>query len=64
MIIVMPYGNVRPKPMPDFISDVINDVIPFVEKQLSVLTDSKNRAIAGFSVRRRTNTQYWFDKYR
>ena len=50
MIIVMPYGNVRPKPMPDFTPDVINDVIPFVENNYPVLTDSKNRAIAGFSV--------------
>lgn len=50
MIIVMPYGNVRPKPMPDFTPDVINDVIPFIEANYPVLTDSKNRAIAGFSV--------------
>ena len=50
MIIVMPYGNVRPKAMPDFTPDVINDVIPFVETNYPVLTDSKNRAIAGFSV--------------
>ncbi len=50
MIIVMPYGNVRPKPMPDFTPDVINDVIPFVEANYPVLTDSKNRAVAGFSV--------------
>ncbi len=50
MIIVMPYGNVRPKAMPDFTPDVINDVIPFVENNYPVLTDSKNRAIAGFSV--------------
>ena len=50
MIIVMPYGNVRPKAMPDFTPDVINDVIPFVEANYPVLTDSKNRAIAGFSV--------------
>lgn len=50
MIIVMPYGNVRPKPMPDFTKDVINDIIPFIEANYPVLTDSKNRAIAGFSV--------------
>ncbi|MET3127719.1 enterochelin esterase family protein [Arcicella rosea] len=50
MIIVMPYGNVRPAPMPDFTKDVINDIIPYVEKNYSVLTDSKNRAVAGFSV--------------
>lgn len=50
MIIVMPYGNVRPSPMPDFTKDVINDVIPFIESNYPVLTDSKNRAVAGFSV--------------
>ena len=50
MIIVMPYGNVRPKPMPDFTKDMINDIIPFIEANYPVLTDSKNRAVAGFSV--------------
>ena len=50
MIIVMPYGNVRPKPMPDFTKDVINDIIPFIESNFPVYTDSKNRAVAGFSV--------------
>ena len=50
MIIVMPYANVRPKPMPDFTKDMMNDIIPFVESNYPVLTDSKHRAIAGFSV--------------
>jgi enterochelin esterase family protein len=50
MIIVMPYGNVRPAPMPDFTKDVINDIIPFIEASYPVLKDSKSRAIAGFSV--------------
>lgn len=50
LIIVMPYGNVRPAPMPDFTKDVINDIIPFVEANYPVLADSKHRAIAGFSV--------------
>ena len=50
MIIVMPYGNVRPKPMADFTSDVINDIIPFIEANYPVVTNSKGRAIAGFSV--------------
>src|SRR6187551_1799384 len=50
MIIVMPYGNVRPKPMPDFTKDMINDIIPFIEANYPVLTDSRNRAVAGFSV--------------
>jgi len=50
MIIVMPYGNVRPKPMADFTKDVINDIIPFIESNYPVLMDNKNRAVAGFSV--------------
>jgi enterochelin esterase-like enzyme len=50
MIIVMPYGNVRPKPMPDFTKEVMNDIIPFIEKNYAVYTDSKHRAVAGFSV--------------
>ncbi len=50
MIIVMPYGNVRPKPMPDFTKDVVNDLIPFIESNYPVFNDSKNRAVAGFSV--------------
>ena len=50
MIIVMPYANVRPKPMPDFTKDVMNDIIPFIEANYPVLTDSKHRAVAGFSV--------------
>lgn len=50
MIIVMPYGNVRPSPMQDFTQDVLKDIIPFVEANYAVLTDSRHRAIAGFSV--------------
>jgi len=50
MIIVMPYGNVRPAPMPDFTKDVMNDIIPFIEANYPVITDSRHRAIAGFSV--------------
>jgi enterochelin esterase-like enzyme len=50
IIIVMPYGNVRPKPMPDFTKDVMNDIIPFIEANYPVYTDSKHRAVAGFSV--------------
>jgi enterochelin esterase family protein len=51
MIIVMPYGNVRPSTVPDgFTRDVMNDIIPFIEENYPVLTDSKNRAVAGFSV--------------
>lgn len=50
MIIVMPYGNVRPKPMADFTNDVINDIIPFIEANYPVYREGKYRAIAGFSV--------------
>jgi enterochelin esterase-like enzyme len=50
MIIVMPYGNVRPGPMADFTKDVINDIIPFIEANYPVIKESNGRAIAGFSV--------------
>ncbi|MPR35994.1 esterase [Salmonirosea aquatica] len=50
MLIVMPYGNVRPAPMADFTKDVVNDIIPFVEANYPVIKDSKGRAVAGFSV--------------
>jgi len=50
MIIVMPYGNVRPRPMADFTQDMIKDIIPFVEANYPVITESKGRAVAGFSV--------------
>jgi enterochelin esterase family protein len=37
--------------VPDgFTRDVMNDIIPFIEENYPVLTDSKNRAVAGFSV--------------
>ena len=50
MIIVMPYGNVRPKPMADFTRDVVGDIIPFIEAKYPVIRESKGRAVAGFSV--------------
>lgn len=50
MIIVMPYANVMPGPADGFTKDVLNDIIPYVEANYPVLTDSKNRAITGFSV--------------
>ena len=50
MIIVMPYANVMPGPQDGFTTDMIKDIIPFTEANYPVLTDSKNRAIAGFSV--------------
>jgi enterochelin esterase family protein len=58
MIIVMPYGNVRPKPMADFTKDVINDIIPFIESNYPVLIDSKNRAVAGFFCWRRSDIEH------
>ena len=36
--------------MPDFTKDVINDIIPYVESNYPVYTDSEHRAVAGFSV--------------
>jgi enterochelin esterase-like enzyme len=50
MIIVMPYGNVRPKVMSDFTNEMIRDIIPFIEANYPVTKDRQNRAIAGFSV--------------
>jgi enterochelin esterase-like enzyme len=50
MIIVMPYGNVRPHPMEDFTKEMINDVMPFVESNYPIQKESTGRAIAGFSV--------------
>ena len=39
---VAPYDN--------FINDLVNDLIPYIEENFSVLTDRENRAIAGFSM--------------
>ncbi len=50
MLIVMPYGNVRPAPMPDFTKDMVSDIVPFVEANYPVVKESKGRAVAGFSV--------------
>ncbi|RYY56850.1 MAG: esterase [Chitinophagaceae bacterium] len=50
MIIVMPYGNVRPRPMSDFTKEMMTDIIPFIESNYPVLPGSASRAIAGFSV--------------
>ncbi|MGV3703794.1 MAG: alpha/beta hydrolase-fold protein [Arcticibacter sp.] len=50
MIIVMPYGNVRPRPMADFTKDVVSQLVPFIEANYPVLKDRQHRAIAGFSV--------------
>ena len=50
MLIVMPYGNVRPAPMADFTHDVVDEVIPFIESRYPVVPDAAHRAVAGFSV--------------
>ncbi|MFD2935133.1 alpha/beta hydrolase [Spirosoma flavum] len=50
MIIVMPYGNVRPSPMPDFTKDMVADIVPFIDANYPVIMESKGRAVAGFSV--------------
>src|SRR5512138_2680572 len=50
MIIVMPYANVMPGPRDGFTKDVLNDIIPFIEANYPVMTDSNHRAVAGFSV--------------
>jgi enterochelin esterase-like enzyme len=50
MIIVMPYGNVRPAAMADFTKDVIEDIVPFIESNYPAIQQSSGRAVAGFSV--------------
>lgn len=50
MLIVMPYGNVRPAPMANFTQDMVKDIVPFVEANYPVIKESNGRAVAGFSV--------------
>jgi|WetSurMetagenome_2_1015567.scaffolds.fasta_scaffold21258_2 enterochelin esterase-like enzyme len=50
MIIVMPYANTGLMMSKTFGTDMMNNIIPFVEANYPVLTDRNNRAIAGFSV--------------
>lgn len=63
MIVVMPYANPYPEMIArgvastantmdtDLITaEILNEVIPFIESNYSVLTDADNRAIAGFSL--------------
>ncbi|MBL7152694.1 MAG: esterase [Phycisphaerae bacterium] len=58
MLIVMPYGH-TPKTPPDmrsigrygaFEKDLIEDVVPYIQKSYRVSADRKNRAIAGLSM--------------
>ena len=50
MIIVMPYANTGLMMSKAFGTDMMNNIIPFVEANYPVLTDRNNTAIAGFSV--------------
>jgi enterochelin esterase family protein len=63
MLIVMPYGRptgdvtlqqVRPPAQPQnntmFMDDVLNDIIPYVEKNYRVTANADNRALAGLSM--------------
>ncbi len=63
MIVVLPnmYASSDPEQKPafnkesvapydNFINDLVNDLIPYIEKKYSVLPGRKNRAIAGFSM--------------
>ncbi|MGB3799426.1 MAG: alpha/beta hydrolase-fold protein [Lewinella sp.] len=50
MLIVMPYGNVRPATMADFTRDVVDEILPYMEANYPVVADAAHRAVAGFSV--------------
>jgi len=58
MIVVMPAGHTGPfrragGPRPavdEFAQDFVSDIMPFVEKNYRVLTERKNRAMAGLSM--------------
>lgn len=63
MIVVFPHmyasadPNLRPgftaetiSPYDNFINDLVNDLMPYIESNYSVLTDRENRAILGFSM--------------
>lgn len=63
MIVVMPYANPNPEMQARgikgganlmgtdvFVSEMLDEVIPFVESNYNVLTDASHRAIAGFSL--------------
>ncbi len=52
MIVVMPNGTIEnvPNEVPPFAQDLLKSIIPFVESNYPVLTDSRHRAIAGLSM--------------
>lgn len=45
-----PGGDSSTPPVDEFILDFHNDIVPYIEKNYRVLTDKKNRAIAGLSM--------------
>jgi enterochelin esterase-like enzyme len=49
MIIVMPYANTAGGPRDAFTRDMIDNIIPFTEKNFRTIANSGSRAIAGFS---------------
>ena len=50
MVVVMPNGTYPGNEVPIFAEEMVKDIIPFVEKNYRVLTDQKNRAMAGLSM--------------
>ncbi len=58
MLVVMPYGHTPSAPVEmssidnygDFEKDLIEDLIPYIQKQYRVSSDRKDRAIAGLSM--------------
>jgi enterochelin esterase-like enzyme len=62
MVVVMPAGHTSPfmfrppstgssrPPADEFISDFLNDILPYAEKNYRVYTDRQHRAIAGLSM--------------
>lgn len=44
------FNNESVAPYDNFINDLVNDLIPYIEANYPVLTDRENRAIAGFSM--------------
>ena len=47
MVVVMPDGSIATD---KFVDELANDIIPYIEKNYRVKTDSANRALAGLSM--------------
>ena len=68
MVVVMPAGHTaqftwgQRLPVDEFSPDFTNDIRPYVEKHYRVLTDAKNRAIAGLSMGGAQTLNIAFDK--